>query len=95
MTTTAGGSSCPQWNRLATRLRSRIRPDLFERWFAPLRGEMDGDDLVLIAHDGYAAAFVRDNYEAWLLDEARTLESGVRHMRVIPRKPALVAAGAP
>ena len=91
----ACASSCPQWDRLAARLRSRIRPDLFERWFAPLRAEMDGDDLVLIAPDPYASGFVQDNYAAWLTDEARALDQGVRCVRVIPRRAELVVAGGP
>jgi hypothetical protein len=82
----AAEGSCRQWNKLAARLRSRIRSDLFERWFAPLRATMDGDDLVLIARDEYAAAFVHDNYLASLGDEAGSIDLGVRAIRVVARE---------
>jgi len=64
-------STCPQWDALAARLRSRLRPELYERWFARLRAKADGKGLVLLAPDPYAAAFLQDNYAPWLSEEAK------------------------
>jgi chromosomal replication initiation ATPase DnaA len=54
-------------------LKERIRPDLFERWFLRLHGEFCDNDLVVTAPDRFHAAFVEDNYSAFLLEMARRL----------------------
>jgi hypothetical protein len=72
-------------------LASRVRPDLFDRWVAPLRGELRGQVLVFEAPDAYAAAFVADQYQDLLVQAARAANGDGLHVQVIgPR----VAAGA-
>ena len=51
------------WSRIEEHLRTRLRPDLFERWFAPLRPtRLDGDKLEVSAPDKFHRDFVDDNY---------------------------------
>ena len=54
------------WKRIEDHLRTRLRPDLFERWFAPLRpARMEGDALEVAAPDKFHRDFVDDNYGAF------------------------------
>ncbi|HYS81737.1 MAG TPA: chromosomal replication initiator protein DnaA [Anaeromyxobacteraceae bacterium] len=54
------------WSRIETHLRSRLRPDLFERWFAPLRpSRLEGDRLEVSAPDKFHRDFVDDNYRSF------------------------------
>ncbi|GEJ57694.1 chromosomal replication initiator protein DnaA [Anaeromyxobacter diazotrophicus] len=54
------------WSRIEAHLRSRLRPDLFERWFAPLRpGRLEGDRLEVSAPDKFHRDFVDDNYRSF------------------------------
>ncbi len=51
------------WTRIEAHLRTRLRSDLFERWFAPLRpGKLEGDHLEVSAPDKFHRDFVDDNY---------------------------------
>ncbi|MGC3999747.1 MAG: chromosomal replication initiator protein DnaA [Anaeromyxobacter sp.] len=54
------------WIRVDAFLRARLRADLYERWFAPLRpiGLSDGR-LQIGAPDKFHRDFVEDNYRAW------------------------------
>jgi chromosomal replication initiator protein len=54
------------WSKLDEYLRSRLRPDLYQRWFAPLRGvAIDGDRFQVAAPDKFHRDFIEDNYRAW------------------------------
>jgi chromosomal replication initiator protein len=54
------------WSRIEAHLRTRLRPDLFDRWFAPLRpGKLDGDRLEVSAPDKFHRDFVDDNYRSF------------------------------
>ena len=54
------------WSQIEAHLRNRLRPDLFERWFAPLRPvRMDGERLEVAAPDKFHRDFVDDNYRAF------------------------------
>ncbi len=54
------------WSRLDDYLRTRLRDDLYRRWFAPLRPvAVDGDRLEIAAPDRFHRDFVDDNYRAW------------------------------
>ena len=54
------------WSKLDDYLRSRLRDDLYRRWFAPLRPRaIDGDRLEIAAPDRFHRDFVDDNYRAW------------------------------
>ena len=54
------------WSRIEAHLRTRLRPDLFERWFAPLRAtQLAGDRLEVSAPDKFHRDFVDDNYRAF------------------------------
>jgi chromosomal replication initiator protein len=56
-----------QWQRIDEYLRARLRPDLYQRWFAPLRPVgLDGDRLDVAAPDKFHRDFVDDNYREWL-----------------------------
>jgi chromosomal replication initiation ATPase DnaA len=43
-----------------------IRPELYERWFAPLKASRNGDELLLLAPNRFHQAFVEDNYRGFL-----------------------------
>lgn len=54
------------WDRIDAYLRSRLRPDLYDRWFAPLRPLALGDGrLEIAAPDRFHRDFVEDNYRAF------------------------------
>jgi chromosomal replication initiator protein len=54
------------WSRIDRYLRSRLRGDLYDRWFAPLRPvSLDGGRLQIAAPDKFHRDFVDDNYRAW------------------------------
>ncbi len=89
------------WNQIDAFLRSRLRPDLYERWFAPLRlVSLDGDRLQIAAPDKFHRDFVEDNYRAFFDDFVRTLlgraiviafvvDEGARPPAAPPAAPAL------
>jgi chromosomal replication initiator protein len=54
------------WSRIDRYLRARLRSDLYDRWFAPLRPvSLDGGRLQIAAPDKFHRDFVDDNYRAW------------------------------
>ncbi len=54
------------WSRIEAHLRTRLRPDLFDRWFAPLRPtRLEGDKLEISAPDKFHRDFVDDNYASF------------------------------
>jgi chromosomal replication initiator protein len=54
------------WSRIDTFLRTRLRPDLHDRWFAPLRlVSIEGGRLQIAAPDPFHRDFVEDNYRAF------------------------------
>ena len=65
------------WNRIDTFLRSRLRPDLYERWFSPLRPvSLDSNRLHVAAPDRFHRDFVEDNYRAFFDDFIPTVVGG-------------------
>jgi chromosomal replication initiator protein len=57
------------WNRIDTFLRSRLRPDLYERWFSPLRPiSLEANRMQVAAPDKFHRDFVEDNYRAFFDD---------------------------
>ena len=60
------GPALEHWARIDDYLRSRLREDLYRRWFAPLRVVgLDGDRLQVGAPDPFHRDFVDDNYRDW------------------------------
>jgi len=54
------------WDRVDGFLRSRLNPDLYGRWFSPLRlHARQGDRLEIAAPDRFHRDFIDDNYRAW------------------------------
>ena len=54
------------WARIDEYLRARLRPDLYQRWFAPLRPlAIDGEQLDIAAPTKFHRDFMDDNYRAW------------------------------
>jgi chromosomal replication initiator protein len=54
------------WSRVDSFLRTRLRPDLYDRWFAPLRPVSVTDGCLQIgAPDKFHRDFVEDNYRPW------------------------------
>jgi chromosomal replication initiator protein len=54
------------WSRVDSFLRTRLRPDLYDRWFAPLRPISVTDGCLHIgAPDKFHRDFVEDNYRPW------------------------------
>jgi chromosomal replication initiator protein len=61
-----GRNAGEYWGRLDAYLRTRLRPDLYHRWFAPLRGvQVEDDRFQVAAPDKFHRDFVEDNYRAW------------------------------
>lgn len=81
--------TCPVWAEMAGRLQRDLRPDLFERWFAPFGAEVVGGKLVLSAPDRFHRDFVHDNYLGLLgelLERARSDQEshrGIDRLRVV------------
>jgi chromosomal replication initiator protein len=62
------GNAMPDevWGRVDAFLRSRLNPDLYGRWFAPLRlFAQTGDRLEIAAPDRFHRDFIDDNYRGW------------------------------
>ncbi len=54
------------WSRIEAHLRGRLRTDLYDRWFAPLRVvKLEGDRLEISAPDKFHRDFVDDNYRSF------------------------------
>ena len=92
------------WTRVDSFLRTRLRPDLYDRWFAPLRPISVGDGRLQIgAPDKFHRDFVEDNYRTWFEEFVpEILGERLRIAFVVddsPRPPApplpAAAAGAP
>jgi hypothetical protein len=64
-------------------LATRVRPDLFDRWIAPLRGALQGQVLVLEAASPHDALFVADQYQDLLVQAARAANGDGLHVQVI------------
>jgi hypothetical protein len=62
----AGEGPCNLWGEIAEELRRTVRPELYERWFAPLKASRIGDELLLLAPNRFHQAFVEDNYRGLL-----------------------------
>jgi chromosomal replication initiator protein len=51
------------WSRIDAYLRTRVRPEMYAKFFAPLRaGSLEGDLLVIAAPDKFHRDFIDDNY---------------------------------
>ncbi|MBS1111629.1 MAG: chromosomal replication initiator protein DnaA [Anaeromyxobacteraceae bacterium] len=60
------GAAPEHWRRIDEYLRGRLREDLYNRWFSPLRVlGLDGDRLQVGAPDPFHRDFVDDNYRDW------------------------------
>jgi chromosomal replication initiator protein len=54
------------WSRIDAYLRSRLRRDPYEKWFAPLRAvALEGGRLQVAAPDRFHRDFVEDNYRSF------------------------------
>ncbi len=54
------------WARVDSFLRSRLNPDLYGRWFSPLRlHARAGDRVEVSAPDRFHRDFIDDNYRTW------------------------------
>ena len=84
-----------QWSRIEAHLKTRLRPDLFERWFAPLHPtRLEGDRLEISAPDKFHRDFVDDNYSSFfdefvpdLLGRRLSVTFVVDAQRSLPRMP--------
>jgi hypothetical protein len=76
----AGSSSA--WSDLSAELRCRLRPDLYERWFAPLTASQSGEELLLLAPNRFHQSFVEDNFRVFLEQALATQARGPVRVRV-------------
>ncbi|HET9597656.1 MAG TPA: chromosomal replication initiator protein DnaA [Anaeromyxobacteraceae bacterium] len=90
------------WARVESHLRTRLNPDLYDRWFAPLRaGGFDADKLEVCAPDKFHRDFIADNYGKFLeevllgLLGRRVVITFVVDERARPRAEAAVIPAAP
>jgi len=69
MDSSASASTAPLddlWSRIHAYLRSRLRHEPYERWFAPLHAvSLDGGRLQVAAPDRFHRDFVEDNYRSF------------------------------
>src|SRR5512135_1285679 len=81
------------WSLLDQYLRGRLRPDLYQRWFAPLRPVTeDGGRLQISAPDRFHRDFVDDNYRAWFEEFVPTvLGAPLKVLFVVDDRPRLRA----
>src|SRR5689334_2759641 len=64
--TIASESVAEYWVRVNSYLQSRLRPDLYQRWFAPLHPiALEGDRFRVAAPDKFHRDFIEDNYRSW------------------------------
>jgi chromosomal replication initiator protein len=62
----APSSAEAEWVRLDQYLRGRLREDLYQRWFAPLRPvALEGGRFKISAPDRFHRDFIDDNYRDW------------------------------
>jgi chromosomal replication initiator protein len=82
------------WARVDGYLRSRLRPDLYERWFAPLRASaIDDGRLHVAAPDKFHRDFVDDNYRPWFEEFLPTVTgAALRVVFVVDDRPRAAAA---
>jgi chromosomal replication initiator protein len=82
------------WARVDGYLRSRLRPDLYERWFAPLRASaIDDGRLHVAAPDKFHRDFVDDNYRPWFEEFLPAVTgSALRVVFVVDDRPRAAAA---
>ncbi len=82
------------WARVDGYLRSRLRPDLYERWFSPLRASaIDDGRLHVAAPDKFHRDFVDDNYRPWFEEFLPTVTgSPLRVVFVVDDRPRAAAA---
>ena len=85
-----------QWARIDDYLRARLRPDLYERWFAPLRPlALDGEQLDIAAPTKFHRDFMDDNYRAWFEEFLPGLVGRKIAVRIlVDERPAAGAAAA-
>lgn len=92
--TQPAGERCTPWRELRAALESKLRPDLFERWFSKLQGHIDGDALELLAPTEYDARFLADQYATFLAEELSNLNHPHR-LRIIATASGVRAGEAP
>ncbi len=82
------------WARVDGYLRSRLRQDLYERWFAPLRASaIDDGRLHVAAPDKFHRDFVDDNYRPWFEEFLPAVTgSELRVVFVVDDRPRAAAA---
>jgi chromosomal replication initiator protein len=85
------------WTRIDSYLRARLRPDLYERWFAPLRPvSLAEGSLRIGAPDKFHKDFVEDNYRPWFEEFVpEILGERVRIAFDVDDRPKPVAANPP
>jgi chromosomal replication initiator protein len=92
------------WSRIDAYLRSRLRRDPYEKWFAPLRAiALEGGRLQVAAPDRFHRDFVEDNYRSFFEEFLPSLSS--EPLRIVfvvddsprppPSRPALTPLPAP
>ena len=85
------------WSRIDSHLRARLRPDLYDRWFRPLRAVAVGEGRVQIgAPDKFHRDFVEDNYRSWFEEFVPELVGErLRIAFVVDEAPRAVPAAVP
>jgi len=92
------------WTRIDAYLRSRLRHDPYERWFAPLRPvSLEGGRLQIAAPDRFHRDFVEDNYRSFFEEFLPSVASDAVRIsfvvdespRPAPAHPALTPVPAP
>lgn len=74
-----------RWATLLEGLRETLRPDLFEKWMAPLAGKVNGA-ITLTAPDVFHADFVRDNYATFITERAAKVLGEALQVNVVTQE---------
>jgi hypothetical protein len=82
------GTGSSAWDEMARHFRSRLRDDLWERWFAPLSAEQNGQTLSVFAPNRFHRDFVEDNYREWIQEVAEQFGHRVLVTVVVARERA-------
>jgi len=85
------------WERVDAYLRTRLRPDLYARWFEPLRpSAIDDGRLHVAAPDKFHRDFVDDNYRPWFEEFLPSVAgSPLRVVFVVDDRPRAATLSAP
>jgi len=84
------------WQRATDLLRSRVSPQLFNLWFAPLKAEaLSADTLTLATPNDFYVDWLQENYAPLLRDVIAAVTGQTLAVKFVPMPAEATAAAAP